>query len=391
MATADKLQKLLETKAAIRQAIVNKGVEVGEDVVFADYSNKIAEISGGSDDFLALRTNNNTNYNSLFAFYEGESIEGFGIATWDTSNVTNMNGMFQHCGSLTELDLSNFNTGNVRDISAIFVYCVSLETLDIRNFDLTRAFSYSYMIVECPKLHTLRLDNCSNDTIRKIIESDGFPTGLVDGETRKMWVSPKYVGDLTAPDGWEFVDCNTGEVIEIIPLYQPNMFRENRDIEEVSVMVTKEHDNLEHMFSGCENLRTINGINEWNTSNVTTMQGMFYNCRSLESLNLGDFKTSNVESMFDMFSECENLKELNLSDFEIIDGCMVDFMLKNCRRLHTLYLKGCNEDTIRKIIESLSFPTGGAEDYEGTRQIYVNPNNIGDLTEPAGWEFVNVK
>lgn len=202
--TSQKLQKLLETKAAIKKAIIDKGVEVGEDVVFADYSNKIAEISGGSDDFLALRTNNNTNYNSLFAFYEGESIEGFGIDTWDTSNVINMSGMFQQCGSLTELDLSNFNTGNVREIGAIFVYCISLETLDIRNFDLTRAFDYSYMIVECPKLHTLRLDNCSNDTIRKIIESDGFPTGTIDGATRKLYCKQANAEGLTLPDGWEF-------------------------------------------------------------------------------------------------------------------------------------------------------------------------------------------
>jgi surface protein len=205
--TASKLNKLLETKAAIRQAIIDKGVEVGEDTVFADYPTKIAaiETSGGSDDFLALRTNNNTNYNSLFAFYEGESIESFGIDTWDTSNVTNMSSMFQNCGSLTELDLSNFNTGNVRDISAIFVYCVSLETLDIRNFDLTRAFSYSYMIIECPKLHTLRLDNCSNDTISKIIGSDGFPTGTIDGVTRKLYCKQANAEGLTLPDGWEFV------------------------------------------------------------------------------------------------------------------------------------------------------------------------------------------
>lgn len=49
MATSDKLQKLLETKEQIRQAIIDKGVEVGEDIVFADYPNKIAAIesSGG--------------------------------------------------------------------------------------------------------------------------------------------------------------------------------------------------------------------------------------------------------------------------------------------------------------------------------------------------------
>lgn len=47
--TASKLNKILETKAAIKQAIIDKGVEVGEDTVFAEYPNKISEIEVGSN------------------------------------------------------------------------------------------------------------------------------------------------------------------------------------------------------------------------------------------------------------------------------------------------------------------------------------------------------
>jgi surface protein len=96
--------------------------------------------------------------------------------------------------------------------------------------------------------------------------------------------------------------------------------------------------------------------------------------------------------MYDMFSDCENLKELNLSSFEIREDCNTEWMLNNCRRLHTLRLDNCNEDTIRKIIESFSFPTGEAEDNWGeTRKIYCLEENVGKLTAPDGWEFVNVK
>ena len=428
MATSDKLNKLLETKEEIRHSIEKKGVEIGEDVVFADYPNKIAEISGGSNDFLALRTNNHTNYDSLFERYKGDSLEPFALDTWDTSNVTTMSYMFSIC-NVKDYNLSNWDFSKVTDASGMFsssnavninlsswyvgpeieylnmgqmfAYCNDLETLDIRSLNIAIRATITNAFYNCNRLHTLRLDRCENDTINKIITSTGFPTGLVwnDKEgtnvTRKMWVSPKYVGDLTAPDGWEFVDCNTGEVIapkEEVPLYQPDMFRENRDIEEVSVMVTSEHDNLSEMFRECENLRTINGIEDWDTSNVTNMNNMFYNCRSLESLDLDGFNTSNVESMWDMFSECENLKELNLSSFEIKEDCSTDYMLNNCRRLHTLRLDNCNEDTIRKIIESESFPTGEAEDNWGeTRKIYCLEENVGELTAPDGWEFVNVK
>ena len=423
MATSDKLQKLLETKEQIRQAIIDKGVEVGDDVVFADYSNKIAaiETSGGSDDFLALRTNNHTNYSHLFEGYKEDSLEPFALDTWDTSNVTDMDHMFSICkvkdynlsnwdfskvadthnmfnySDAVNIDLSNWRVGpeiESIDMSQMFVGCYDLETLDIRNFNIAdcnlknsftgNAFQY------CNKLHTLRLDNCSKDTINKIITSIGFPTGLVDGEPRKIYVNPDNIGDLPVPKGWIFVDSDGNEIVPGIPLYQPDMFSGNIGIEEVNVMVTSEHDDLNGMFSDCENLRTINGINEWDTSNVTNMERMFNSCRSLESLDLSSFNTSNVESMSDMFSDCRNLKELNLSSFEIRGHCDTFSMLNNCRKLHTLRLDNCNEDTIRKIIESFRFPTGEAEDYEGTRKIHVNPDNIGDLTAPDDWIFVDL-
>ena len=44
----DKLNKLAETKSAIKTAIVNKGVAVSDSDTFASYANKIASISGGS-------------------------------------------------------------------------------------------------------------------------------------------------------------------------------------------------------------------------------------------------------------------------------------------------------------------------------------------------------
>lgn len=45
--TADKLEYLQGTKAAIKQAIVNKGVAVPDGTTFRAYAEKIADISGG--------------------------------------------------------------------------------------------------------------------------------------------------------------------------------------------------------------------------------------------------------------------------------------------------------------------------------------------------------
>ena len=44
--TSEKLAYLQETKEAIKDAIVNKGVEVTEDTTFREYATKIGEIGG---------------------------------------------------------------------------------------------------------------------------------------------------------------------------------------------------------------------------------------------------------------------------------------------------------------------------------------------------------
>ena len=46
--TAEKLQAILNSKEAIRLAIVDKGVSVPEETILSQYPTKISEISAGA-------------------------------------------------------------------------------------------------------------------------------------------------------------------------------------------------------------------------------------------------------------------------------------------------------------------------------------------------------
>ena len=51
----------------------------------------------------------------------------------------------------------------------------------------------------------VRLDNCSNDTINKIITSDYFPThSATVANNYKIYCKQANVSGLTAPTGWTF-------------------------------------------------------------------------------------------------------------------------------------------------------------------------------------------
>ncbi|WP_444368243.1 BspA family leucine-rich repeat surface protein [Prevotella sp.] len=72
---------------------------------------------------------------------------------------------------------------------------------------------------------------------------------------------------------------------------------------------------LSSFFEGLESLTSIIGLENLNTTHVTDMSKMFYNCCKLNSLNLSQFNTGNVEKMNEMFSYCRGLYSLDLSAF----------------------------------------------------------------------------
>jgi surface protein len=51
------------------------------------------------------------------------------LSSFNTSSVTNMNGMFGYCKKLTTLDLSSFNTSAVTNMYSTFYDCTSLTTI----------------------------------------------------------------------------------------------------------------------------------------------------------------------------------------------------------------------------------------------------------------------
>ena len=68
---------------------------------------------------------------------------------WDTSNITNMDGMFSSCNALTTLDVSKWDTSKVTDMSYMFWHCNALTTLDISNWDTSKVGSMQYMFNRC--------------------------------------------------------------------------------------------------------------------------------------------------------------------------------------------------------------------------------------------------
>ena len=67
-------------------------------------------------------------------------------------------------------------------------------------------------------------------------------------------------------------------------------------------------------FNEFSSLETIEGIENFNTEEVTNMSKMFYGCSSVTSLDLSSFNTAKVTDMSYMFYNCQGLTTIYVSD-----------------------------------------------------------------------------
>lgn len=107
---------------------------------------------------VVLKHNKVTNMQDMFARGEQAKKENLDLSTFNTSNVNNMNSMFQGFNAET-IDVSGFNTSNVRNMAYMFDECKSSKTIDVSNFDTSNVTNFEYMFGGCISLVELDLSN----------------------------------------------------------------------------------------------------------------------------------------------------------------------------------------------------------------------------------------
>jgi surface protein len=388
-------------------------------------------------DLSNFNTSNVTNMTHMFYNCDALTLTSSDVNNFDVSNVTNMSYMFHGCEFYYNPNLSKWDTGKVTNMSYMFYNCDIYDnyprSLDLSNWDISNVTDMSYMfsksninylylfgwnineetnidnIFADSSIHSLYLDGCSNDTISKIINSEGFPSDDSDIQ-RYIYCEKQKCADLIAPKGWMFYytdEDEDGDGYEV--LISKGQYRNNEELIEVYTKIPSSFTNLNGLFSECINLKYVD-TRYWTTYYVTDMGGMFYNCNSLleldasfsttsvkhmavmfyncaslTRLNLMYFDTSNVINMGGMFSGCSSLTSLDLRNFDTskVPKANMKDMFSGCSSLHTLRLDNCDNDTISKIISVL--PTEAIDGV--TRTIYCKEANAEGLTAPTNWEF----
>ena len=117
-------------------------------------------------DLSNFKTNNVTDMS--FMFDDCSSLTILDLSNFNTNNVTNMSFMFYYCSGLTKLDLSKFNTKKVTNMSDMFANCHSLTNIKLSSFNTTNVTDMSYMFAYCGNLTELNLSSFNADTVKDI-------------------------------------------------------------------------------------------------------------------------------------------------------------------------------------------------------------------------------
>ena len=252
----------------------------------------------------------------------------------DTSNVTDMGYMFSNCRNLTSLDLSSFDTSNVTDMQYMFYDCKKLTSLDVSNFDTSNVTNMDYMFNGCAVLTSLDLNNFDSQNVSSM----------------SYMVANCYKITSLDVSNW-----NTSSVTNMQCMFLNCHELTSLDI---SNFDTGNVTNMRQMFNNCYELTSLD-LSNWDTSNVTNMSAMFNYCANLISLDLSNFDTSNVTDMQQMFNYCFTLTELDLSNFDTSNVTNMLAMFWDCSNLTTLdisnfNLKNITVDTSTGIFNSIN-------------------------------------
>ena len=260
-----------------------------------------------------LNTENVTDMSLLFN--NCQKLTSLDVTHFNTAKVTNMYRMFNACG-LTSLDLSNFNTAKVENMELMFSGCSNLKTIYASDKFKTAAVTKSKnMFLGCSSL--------SGDIDWKSVKVSDKTYAKIDGGyfrdkayANRPWV--KYAdGTLTFRCGYKKIlgeneyELNSGENLPAWNTHKDNITQVVFEASFANARPTT----CCAWFKNFSELKKIEGIENLNTENVTSMAYMFSSCNKLAELDVTHFNTANVKNMEYMFEYCSGLTSLDVTNF----------------------------------------------------------------------------
>ena len=235
-------------------------------------------------------TSNITNMQGMFYKCYGLQ-EIIGVSDWDVSNVTSLYAAFYNLHAMTKLDLSGWNASKVTNLNMAIRSNNNLSYVDLSGWNISSACNASDMLAYNPKLVTVNATGMNTSGITDascmFYEANALTT-IIGSES------------LTFPN---LVDA-------------AGMFEKCQSLPSIDVTNwgLGKCELTSYMFNGCSALTEITGSGNLNLGSVKDATGMFQLCQSLQSIDVTNWGLGKCELTTFMFNCCSALTEIKGSN-----------------------------------------------------------------------------
>ena len=338
-------------------------------------TSKVSDLSGSFRNMSKLQTINlssfkTSNVTSLQSTFENNtSLIELDLSNWNTEKLTSMHDTFSSCKSLKKLNLTGWKTPKLVNMYMTFRNCSSLISLDLSSFDTSNVTTMDMLFSSCSSLQSLNLSNWNTEKVANMYSMFSDCTSLTSLDLTSF-----NVKSITSGNIFSFDNCTALKTVKFGKnlnfsgvTTMTKMFYNCSSLEELdlSMFDTSSVTSLANTFERCSNLKTLN-LSGWNTENVTTMSQTFRDCPNLQELNLSSFKTPKVTTMWGMFIGDTNLKKVNMSNVTFIENVSIGGMFKNATGIEEIDLRNA-DFTIASVDTTGTYPTFGYSNSGGPK------------------------
>ncbi len=217
--------------------------------------------------------------------------------------ATTASGIFDSCLGYTSIELNNLSFPSATRVGYFFQNCDNATTITLNDIDFSGAENADGFFKSCDKLEKVKFTNVNMKTCSSWVEFFLNTPVITEIDLQKInFDSALGLGFLTA-NSVKKLSISEAELNGVTSLAEWQ--KSKRNLEEVS-------------------------LSDINMESCTTMIKMFNECQSLSKVTISNLKSPAVLSTANAFSYCYSLASLSLSSWDTSKVTDMSYMFYNC-------------------------------------------------------------
>lgn len=220
------------------------------------------------------------------------------------------------------------NTGNKNWI------LYDTEQYEVRNFDDIKYLVLNNRLMDVKTFLCVRRD--FKGKLHLPINASTCSFMFVDSNVPEIDLTEFDTTNVVDMD-YMFLEANLGDCLSLV---SSTITQANTPDRNILILNTEGVTTMSGMFKDCKvkhlDLRNLR------TNNVTDFSNMFCSCNDLIDLNVDGFDTSQAKDFHGMFQGCIKLTQLSVKHFNVGNVLHMSYLFSRCRSLKVIDLEGWN-------------------------------------------------